>query len=229
VSADPIPAQSAATPEAGPAPAAPDGPTGDSHADLAALAPELDEQPRAVSLPPLDAGVLGRFYDAANWAAIPHHSDAALYADGEFAVPIGAAGELELHRARYITVTGDWGSCSIVDYERLNPDFSPVRLRAFVRGRKAHNMDAIVYCNMDTAAEAIAALDDDRRGGLLRYPRLFWWIATLDGRQRTAAELCAELAKDWDAPEITPRTLWGNQATDTGAVDISNRFLPWLP
>lgn len=175
-----------------------------------------------------DADATGVFFDAATWQDIPRGSDAALYGDGRYTAPSDAPAILELNRHRLITVTGAWQRCSIIDYERLNPAYHPVTLRAFVRGRKKRKLDAIVYCNESTAAEAVRALADSR-DELGKYPGLLWWIATLDGVSRSAAELCTTLATEWDAPEITTANLWANQWTGTATVDRSNRFLLWRP
>lgn len=171
------------------------------------------------------------FYDSAQWSLIQSRTDAALYNDGQFRAPVDAPNRLGLKDWRWITVTGDWRKASIVDYEKFNPVYNPAGLRGFVRGRRSLQMDAIVYCNESTAAEAIAALRDFGHGSLLEYDKLFWWIATLDEIQRTPEELCQQLAADWDAPEITIRRLWGNQwgQVEGGQVDISNRFLDWRP
>lgn len=171
------------------------------------------------------------FFDSAYWPHLPHDSDVALYCDGNFEAPPTAEKELNAKRVRLITVTGNWRNASIVDYEKLNPVYFPAGLRAFVRGRRSLNMDAIVYCNQSTAAEAISALRDSGHGTLLDYPRLFWWIATLDNVELSAVELARQLMDLWDAPEITIRNLWANQWTqgDGGLYDESRRYLSWRP
>lgn len=171
------------------------------------------------------------FYDAADWQHIPHDSDVALYCDGNFAAPPAAADELGAKRVRLITVTGNWRNASIVDYEKFNPVYFPAGLRAFVRGRRSQDMDAIVYCNQSTAAEAISALRDFGFGTLLKYPKLYWWIATLDDIEISAVDLVRQLASHWDAPEITLANLWANQwgQGEGGLYDISRRYLSWRP
>lgn len=171
------------------------------------------------------------FYDAATWSDLPHDADLALYCDGLFKAARNAAVILRAREVRQITVTGDYRAASIVDYERLNPVYFPAGLRGFVRGRRTRDQDAIVYCNEVTAAEAISALRDFGQGELLAYPKLYWWIATLDNVQFSAAELVALLAGKYQAPEITEANLWANQwGQGPGQqYDISNRFLPWHP
>lgn len=115
------------------------------------------------------------FHDSARWGLIPAGADAALYHDGRFAAT--AADARRFGRVRWITVTGDYRHCGIIDYEAGEPDFAPARLRAFVAGRKAMNCRARVYCNRSTfpaAAEAVKGLPVE------------WWISTLDGDKLSA-------------------------------------------
>lgn len=172
-----------------------------------------------------------QFFDAAIWRNLPSDADLTLYCDGEFAAPKDAAVTLRAKETRQITVTGDWRNASIVDYEKFNPVYNPPGLRGFVRGRRSVDEDAILYFNESTAAEAISALRDFGNGTLLAYRNLYYWIATLDGIERSAEELVTLLADKWDAPEINLSNLWGNQFGQgpAGAYDISNRFLPWRP
>lgn len=170
-----------------------------------------------------------KFYDASNWENIPHGSDAMLYRDGRFNAPLTAPESLSLNRHRWITVTGDYRNCSVVDYEMFEPVYFPAGLRGFVRGRRSLSMDAIVYCNKSTAAEAVAALKDFGHGNLINYSKLYWWIATLDGIELTQAELARQMASTWEAPEITEKNLYADQYLDDGLKDTSNLFMPWLP
>jgi hypothetical protein len=165
-----------------------------------------------------------KIYDSATWEDIPPGSDAALYFDGEWPAPKTAA---DNRRARWITVEWDYRNCSIVDlFEQ--PWWSPARLRAFVRGRRAMGMYAIVYTDQAAAAEQWAALRDDDHGELLDYERLLWWVATRNFGQPTAIELATDLAIRWSAP-IPPDRIWANQYTlnPQNNYDVSNRYLPW--
>lgn len=164
------------------------------------------------------------FYDSADWPVIPHGTAAALYVDGEFRAPPTAPAQLQLTAARWITVAGDYRQASILDWEPGNPCYSPAGLRRHVRGRRALDMEAWVYCDRADAAEALAALVDWGTGDLAAYDGLFWWISTLDGENWTADTLAADLASRFHAP-IHPDRIAANQYANLGNTDISRTFL----
>ena len=88
------------------------------------------------------------------------------------------------------------------------------------------NVRARTYCDRANAADAVRALFDDGHGKLLGYPGLYWWISTLDGVEWTAQNLAEDLAKNWDALEITADRIWACQ-NKTGAVDESILYQPF--
>jgi hypothetical protein len=168
------------------------------------------------------------FYDSARWPLIPEGVTAALGHDGEFAAPADAPAKLHLKDHRWITVRADYRNCSIQDVME-QPWVTPAMVRGFVRGRKGLGMDAIMYVDRAQAAEAVAYLWDFGNGELLAYPRLYWWVATFPERFDTPEALAAELAGQWEAPEITADRIWANQHTDAGSYDVSTLYLPWSP
>lgn len=134
------------------------------------------------------------FYDSVRWAMIPAGADACLYSDGRWKAPPDAAHRFR--RVRWITVLGDKGSgCG--DYEPGNDLFEiPGRLRTWAEGRKAGGWRARVYTDRDNFGSAHAAVGD--------LPNVRYWVATLDGIPKTAAELGAEL-------RIDPGLVWAQQ------------------
>lgn len=88
--------------------------------------------------------------------------------------------------------------------------------RAFVRGYQR--------CLLDAGATE----------GLYQYPRLWWWIATLDGRPWTAAELSQDLSAHWDAL-LPPDRIWAVQYDQqpqlgpSARVDVSRVFMDFRP
>lgn len=166
------------------------------------------------------------FYDAAKWAMIPRQVDALLYVDGEFAAPSDAPRILQLQRVRWITVKADYRRAGAIDLLE-QPWYTPGMLRAYVRGRRSMGKLARVYVDEAQAAEAVAALRDWGNGELLDYAGLYWWISTLDGRVLSPAELAAELAARWEAPEIEADHIWAHQRLDLGDYDESDLYLPW--
>lgn len=171
-------------------------------------------------------GMDEQFFDAANWPAIPRGSSAMLYQDGQYAAPADAPAQLGLQRARWITVVNNYRRCGAIDlFEQ--PWWSPALLRSYVRGRRAMDARARVYTDEAAAAEQVAALRDSPGGQLLAYPGLVWWVATLDGRQLTADQLAAELANQWDAPEITADRIWAHQRANVREYDESDLFQAW--
>lgn len=167
------------------------------------------------------------FYDAATWRNIAVGSSAALYGDGEFAVPADAPQQLQLRRHRFITVTGNGRTCSIID-GRPDNNLSPAQVRGFVRERRGNSQHAIIYTPRSWAAEYLRILWDYGHGSLLAYENLLWWISTLDGKPWTAKELAAELKGNWDAP-IAEDKLWAVQWKGgvSAPVDESILFGAW--
>lgn len=174
------------------------------------------------------------FYDAVTLANYPHGQPGCFYGDGDFATTPGAVGAIvNPPEARWITVTGNPEVGSIVD-GRPDNFLSPGRMRAFVRGRRAINTDAIIYAPRAWVAEWLSVLNDFGHGELGKYGKLFWWIPTLDGRQWTAEELAADLADNWQA-DVPADRIWGNQWNQLpqlgpgAGTDVSSLFLPWRP
>lgn len=165
----------------------------------------------------------GQCFDAATWENLPHQSQVMLYKDGRYAVPANAPQVLEASAVRYITITGDYRGCGAIDWEPGNPCFTAQGIRSYVRGRRALNVDARVYCDRADAAEAIAALWDFGHGELLSYPKLMWWISTLDNIQWPQDALAQELANHWGAP-IPAGQIWGNQFATGEAYDTTNVY-----
>lgn len=169
-----------------------------------------------------DRAAYRMFFDALTWEDIPAGSRACLYFDAEGAAPPSAADRFS--RVRWITRTGDYRNCGIIDFEPGCPvTYQPPVLRRFVLGRKNMGVRARVYCDRADAHlawEALASI------GLQAYP--IWWIATLDGTQgRTPESLAAELADKWHAP-IPAASLWGHQWFSGATVDESDLFsLDW--
>jgi len=166
-----------------------------------------------------------RFDDAATFAAIPDGADAVLPIDGRYEVDPAAA--KRLGRVRWYTIGADYARAGAIDWELGNPCFTAHGLQRFVRGREAMRARARVYLDRADAAAAVDALSV---AGLLRYPGLLWWVATLDGRPWTPEELAADLRDRWHA-DIHPGQIWANQNRTVieraGPVDVSDLFLPW--
>lgn len=185
--------------------------------------------PSAFTRPP------ARFYDAFDWRNLPRRSTLAVYGDGDPAsVPtVADLGHLEPVDHRVITVTGNYQIASILD-GRPDNNVTDAQTRAFVRGRKAGNYDAIMYAPRAFVAEVQRALLDSGAAHLLDYPGLYWWIPTLDGRQWTAEELADDLAANWGAI-VEPSRIWANQwgqfphLGPAAIYDISNLFMAFRP
>ena len=160
-----------------------------------------------------------KFYDSSDVSHFPPGvTHAAFYRDGRFAVPAGTLPGVE---RRWITVLGGADAArttGICDFERGNAAYIGTNLRDWAAERHAMGKRARVYCNRADAARALAEV----RG----LPAI-WWIATLDGREWTAAELVADLRANWHA-DIALGDMWGNQFTDRqNLYDVSNLFGVW--
>lgn len=166
------------------------------------------------------------FYDSARWQTLQGLGAAALYRDGRFAAPTDAPQTLKLKRHRWITIDDDYRDCSIIDWEQGNPCFTAQGLVRFVLGRRGLDKEAIPYFDRADAHAAVDALKSYGTGQLWRYPRLYFWLGTLDGTPLTAEDLAEQLADRWDAPIPTDR-IWADQYLDDGTKDTSRLFLRW--
>jgi hypothetical protein len=174
-----------------------------------------------------------KFYDATDPRNYPHGQPACFYGDGRWAVTATDVIAIAPPERRFITVTGNGRTCSILDGRPDNP-LTAAQVRGFVRDRRGAQEDAIIYCPRSWVAEYQRILFDDGHGQLGAYGRLWWWIATLDGIDWTPENLAADIAANWDAT-IQPGRIWAVQnnqlpAIGPGAlVDQSQLFLPWHP
>lgn len=111
------------------------------------------------------------FYDSVKPAGIPTYARyACLYSDGKYAASV--ADTKRFSRVRWITVTGNWKTSGIADFEKGNPVFDkPDALRAWVAGRIAMNVRARVYTDRTNLPVVRERLDG------LEY---LVWLATLD-------------------------------------------------
>ena len=157
------------------------------------------------------------FYDSA-YRKFPKGAEYVCeYRDGDYATTT-----IHYPYTRWITVMGGAevaATAGIADYEPDNWVYSrPGALRAWAAHRKVMGKRARVYCdraNARQAAEQVAGLP------------VLWWIATLDERVWTAAELAADLKANWGAG-IAEDTIWANQYADVGGdFDVSRLYLPW--
>lgn len=162
------------------------------------------------------------FFDSINPSEIVENARACLYFDGE---PGKATADdaKRFSRVRWITRTGDYRNCGILDFEPGCPiTFQIPVLQRYVLGRKGMKVRARIYTDR---ADAHLAWNGLRQAGLHTYPGLLWWVATLDGSQgRTPESLAAELADVWNAP-IPAASLWGHQWFGGVTVDESDLFL----
>lgn len=178
------------------------------------------------------------FYDAADWRNLPHGHYCAVYGDGHpggFDIPtreqvasIGAPDH------RVITIRGNGRIASIIDGKPDNNLDDPT-VRAFIRERIALTASAIVYTPRAFVRGYQRALfDGGHTARLYDYPRLYWWIATLDGHPWTAAELSADLAANWDA-NLPAERIWAVQFDQqpqlgpTARTDVSRLFMNFRP
>lgn len=172
-------------------------------------------------------------YDASNIRNYPHGQPALFYGDGRYAVTSSDVIAIAPPERRFITVTGNGHTCSVLDGRPDNP-LSPAQVRGFVRDRRGAKEDAIIYCPRSWVAEYQAILADFGHGDLGAYSGLYWLIATLDGINWTPEGLAANIAANYDAT-LDPARIWGNQnnqlpAIGPGAlVDVSQIFLAWRP
>jgi hypothetical protein len=129
---------------------------------------------------------LSEFYDSARWGLIPAKADAMLYWDGRYAAT--AEDAKRFGKVRWITVLGGEAAAAnagAIDYENGNLAYEGSQLRAWAAARQEMNCRARVYCNRSDLPRAIAAVD-----GL---SSVSYWIATLDNRKWTAADLIADI------------------------------------
>lgn len=173
------------------------------------------------------------FYDSAEWPTQPPDDLYGVkYADGDFAQYQGRVAFL--HK-RLITVHGHYRTCGIIDPERGNWAAYPWTFTRFVRGRQAMNVEAITYSDRADARGHLEVLGwrgepwpDPGLPGAPLWAYTDWWIATLDDRPWTAAELAVELATSWGAP-IPAHKLWANQnrQINGGTIDVSTLYGDW--
>lgn len=178
------------------------------------------------------------FYDAADWRQLPHGQVCLFYADGQpggFNIPTPAQMEsVEAPDSRTITSRGNGRIASILDGRPDNNVDDPT-VRAFVRERVVAAEDAIIYTPRAFVHGYQRALfDAGTSQRLYDYPGLYWFIATLDGREWTALELAQDLAANWDAL-LNPARIWANQYDQIpqlgpgATADVSRLFLPFRP
>jgi len=123
-----------------------------------------------------------------------------LYGDGRYASPQHEAADF--HEARWITVLGS-SNCGAADFEPGNAVYSD-RLRSWAEARRAGGYRARVYTDLSNLPWAW-----DLCAGL---KNVVWWIATLDGTERTAEELVEFIKVEHkiNVP-ITTKEIWGLQ------------------
>lgn len=144
------------------------------------------------------------------------------YVDGNFAATHAQVAHIP--HLRWNTVLGGTQaahSAGCSDFEPGNAAFeNRGALRAWAEERKA--MDKLARCytsfgNLQLASERLAGL-----------PNVLWWIATLDGNERTPDQLAARAAQHFGVT-IAPGKIWAQQWRGgiTAAFDTSDLFLPF--
>lgn len=177
-------------------------------------------------------------YDAADWRNLPHGHYCAVYGDGHpggFDIPTAAqVASIGAPDHRVITIRGNGRIASIID-GRPDNNLDDPTVRAFVRERLTMRASAIVYTpRAFVRGYQRCLLDGGATERLADYPRLYWWIATLDGHPWTAAELSRDLADNWDAL-LPPERIWAVQYDQqpqlgpTARVDVSRLFMAFRP
>ena len=186
----------------------------------------------AVTGPPAD------MFDAADWRNLPHGHYCAVYGDGHpggFDIPTAAQIEsIGAPDHRVITVRGNGRIASIID-GRPDNNLDDPTVRAFVRERKTMGATAIIYTPRAFVRGYQRCLFDAGTSmTLYDYPRLYWWIATLDGHPWGNVELAADMAANWDAL-LDPTRIWAVQYDQqpqlgpAARVDVSRLFLDFRP
>lgn len=143
------------------------------------------------------------FYDSARWGLIPAGSDAALYWDGRYAPPASALSRFG--KVRRITVLGGApaaANAGCADFELGNAVFEGDALRQWALARKAMNCKARVYSSRADLQKALNLVGD--------LPNIVHWVATLDGKPWTAADLLADIDEANHVVIPAPR-LWAVQ------------------
>lgn len=177
-------------------------------------------------------------YDAADWRNLPHGRYCMVYGDGHpggFDIPTAAqVASIGAPDHRVITVRGNGRIASIID-GRPDNNLDDPTVRGFVRERIAMRASVIIYTpRAFVRGYQRALLDAGDTPRLYEYPRLYWWIATLDGHPWTATELAADLADHWDAL-LAPDRMWAVQYDQqpqlgpTARVDVSRLFMDFRP
>lgn len=177
-------------------------------------------------------------YDAADWRNLPHARYCMVYGDGHpggFDIPTAAeVASIGAPDHRVITVRGNGRIASIID-GRPDNNLDDPTVRAFVRERLTMGASAIVYTpRAFVRGYQRCLLDGGHTERLADYPRLYWWIATLDGKPWTALELSQDLAANWDAL-LPPDRIWAVQYDQqpqlgpSARVDVSRLFMAFRP
>jgi hypothetical protein len=162
------------------------------------------------------------FYDSARWGLIPSGSDALLYWDGRYAPP---ASEIKrFGRTRRITVLGGAFAAAhagAIDFEAGNAAYEiKGRLREWAEARKTMDCRARVYCNRSDLPKAHSLVGD--------LPNVCWWVATLDNKRWTLAEIAANILTEARL-RIDPERIWAVQYAGgmTAKYDVSLLMGDW--
>jgi len=186
----------------------------------------------------LDTAATPQMFDAADWRNLPHGHYCAVYGDGHpggFNIPTAAeVASIGAPDHRVITVRGNGRIASIID-GRPDNNLDDPTVRAFVRERINLGASAIIYTpRAFVRGYQRALLDGGATQLLFDYRKLYWWIATLDGKEWTALELAQNLAAEWDAL-LPPERIWAvqwdqqPQLGPTARVDVSRVFMEFRP
>lgn len=143
------------------------------------------------------------FYDSARSGLIPSGAAACVYYDGRYAITPAQARRFS--RVRWITIAGGAAAAAhtgAIDYENGNLAYEGSQLADWATARKAMNCRARVYCSRS---------DLERAHPLVGHMgNVVWWIATLDGDQRSEADMLANIAAETGI-HLAPGTLWAQQ------------------
>jgi hypothetical protein len=162
-----------------------------------------------------------RVYDAASEHFPAGAQYAIPYVDGRYAATPEQVKAVP--HVRWNTVLGGVAAAAkagVCDFEPGNESFAdPAALRAWADGRLA--MGKLARCYTNFANLALAA---ERLSGL---GNVRWWLATLDGVQRTAAELAGMAARYHVT--LDPGRVWAQQYAGgmTAAYDTSILLGSW--
>jgi hypothetical protein len=161
------------------------------------------------------------FYDSARPGLIPAGARACLYSDGLY-TPTPAQVK-RLGPVRWITVLGGAAAAAhagCADFELGNAVFSvPGRLREWAAARQAMKCRARPYFSFSNAKavhDQLAGLDN-----------VLYWVATLDGKRLTPAQVVARLAEY--GVVVGEEKLWAHQfqGGPTAPYDVSELYAAW--